>query len=158
MAEIVYLIGLPGSGKSTWAEAYVRKNPNTFVYSTDRLIDAFAAERGMTYSEAFGKVSFAKMKAQLEQELRSAIAAGANIIVDQTNVDRHARQRFLHITKGYRRVGVFFDTPSDVLQRRLADRAAATGKHISDEIVQKFKDRLSIPGKDEFDELIIVRP
>ena len=35
--RLIMLIGLPGSGKSTWAEKYVTENSNTVIISSDKI-------------------------------------------------------------------------------------------------------------------------
>ena len=66
----VMMIGLPGSGKSTWIKANL---PGVKVLSTDDFIDQYAAEKGKTYSEVFAKAAPLASAKFAEQIKKAAI-------------------------------------------------------------------------------------
>ena len=37
MSKLILTVGIPGSGKSTWSQQYIRENPNTVRVNSDRL-------------------------------------------------------------------------------------------------------------------------
>ena len=69
MATVYVLIGLPGSGKSTFRDKHIAANPTIeFVTcSTDDLIEEFAAKEGITYDQAFKKINFKDLQAKFRQ-------------------------------------------------------------------------------------------
>ena len=81
------LIGLPASGKSTWAADYMAKNPEMGfqVVSTDDIIEENALWEGLTYSASHKKnIGFAI--GEMERRFQQHVNNGVNIIHDQTNL------------------------------------------------------------------------
>lgn len=160
MATVYLLIGLPASGKSTWRAKHLAANPDvdTVVCSSDDFIDEYAADHGITYDEAFGKLNFKDLKARLRNRFRQAINAGQDVIVDRTNMNAKARKEFLkNLPDVYRTVGVVFVVPDNVLKERMAARHAATGKSVPEDVLADMAKRYQSPLPGEFDQVIYVR-
>lgn len=150
------LIGVPGSGKSTWIKSH--DWDNTVIISTDDIIDRRAAQQGKTYSDVF-QSEIKSASAEMEQNLKQAIKADKNIIWDQTNLTPNARRaKLAKVPSKYKKVAVFFKTPSDaILYNRLTKRATDSGKHIPRNIVMGMMSQLTPPSTDEgFDEIVTV--
>lgn len=148
MATLYMLVGVPGSGKSTWIK---NNEHNAVVLSTDNYIERAAEKHGKTYSEVFqDTIDFATK--QMEKDLLQAVRDDRDIIWDQTNLTAKARKSKLsRIPKSYKKVAVFFSVPSD-LRDRLASRP---GKSIPEPIVLSMINQLQPPMKEEgFDEVI----
>lgn len=146
------LIGIPASGKSTW----VRNNTNKCVIaSTDDYIEKRAEEAGKTYNDVFSCV-IEEATANLEAVVKNAIASKADVIWDQTNLDRKSRARKLRQFKDYCKVAVLFKTPSEeVLTNRLNSRV---GKTIPIRVIESMKLRFEEPTLDEgFDEILVIK-
>lgn len=151
------LVGLPGSGKSTWRHAFVAENPDVCVLSTDDRIDAWAQERGLTYTEAFPQAPMKEFETAIREEFQDAVASRRSVLVDRTNLSCKSRARFLSsLPKPYRRVAVVFDVPDDVLARRLDERARLTGKFIPEHVISTMKASFEMPDITEFDQIISV--
>jgi predicted kinase len=152
MTTLYMLIGVPGSGKSTWLN---RQSLNTAqVLSTDDYIQARATELNSTYSEVFDQ--FIKpATAQLELDLESALAAEKVIYWDQTNTTVKSRAAKLRkIPSDYRKVAVYFATPEALVFQRLEARGTATGKWIPSSVVRSMIQTLEQPTLSEgFDEI-----
>lgn len=155
MSCLYILIGLPGSGKSTWTEQFVRANPDVVVCSTDNMIEDWAAEKGMTYTEAFPKAPMKYFVKQMNQIFDNAVAEGKVIVVDRTNMSAARRRDFLSkLPETYKKVGVLFEIDSKELRRRLDRRAQETGKVIKDFVLNSMKSHYDVPTLEEFDEII----
>ena len=82
------LIGLPGSGKSTWAEKYITENSNTVILSSDEIRkELFNDENSQEYNNRV----FYEMEIRTLQNLNK----GVNVIYDATNVVRKRRKALL---------------------------------------------------------------
>lgn len=150
MPTLYMLIGVPGSGKTTWIK---NNKHNAIVASTDDYIEASAAKQGKTYSEVFKDViNYAN--AQMKQDLQFAIKNDRDIIWDQTNLTvKSRRDKLKSIPNNYRKVAVFFSVPND-LRDRLASRP---GKTIPEPVIISMINQLQPPTKEEgFDEIVAV--
>lgn len=153
---LLVLVGIPGSGKSTWAEKLMAASDRQFVVvSSDLVIDQLAKRDGITYSESHDKYLMLAIGIA-ERDFRESLAAGKNIIHDKTNVSRSRRETILQdLPNQYIKVAVVFDVPDKVLEKRLADRAKATGKSIPKDVVKEFFSAWQSPSKAEGFDLII---
>src|SRR6478735_9172428 len=91
------LVGLPGSGKTTWIKNYQWVRP-TRVLASDTIIENVASQYGYTYDQVFKElISFADKVFWCG--LREACAYGTDIIVDRTNLSLSSRKKVLDIVK-----------------------------------------------------------
>jgi len=145
------LIGVPGSGKSTFVAK--QKRDFNFVYvSSDYFVEKFAQKMGKTYDEVFKEVAPRAMRL-MNRRIQTARRNKRNIVWDQTNVSAKSRAKKLTQLPEYRKVAIYFATPpEDVLAERLASR---TGKAIPDFVMKSMKDNMEYPTRDEgFDEIL----
>jgi len=149
---VMFLIGLPGSGKSTFRN----KLPSSYIIlSTDDVFDRLAKEQGLTYTQAFHQLGFTIPQAEFDKAFQDAIQNNKNIVIDQTNMNSKARGKKLRlIPKNYKKIAVIFTVSDDVLQQRLDKRAQATGKIIPSHVLATMKNSYEEPTKAEgFDEI-----
>lgn len=141
------LIGVPGSGKTTWIRNHKH---DAVVLSTDDKIEAEAERSGKTYSEVFHD-TIKHATSQMQDDMIRAVRERRDIIWDQTNITAKSRRgKLSQIPKDYRKVAVFFPVPPD-LRERLAGRP---GKNIPEPVVLSMINQLEPPSKSEgFDEI-----
>ena len=153
IATLYVLVGLPGSGKSTWRDANAK---DSVVLSTDDYLDRVAAEKGLSYSEVF-KQEYKNALTNLNAECVTAVKTRENIVWDQTNMSKNKRRGILgRIPICYRKVAVLFEVDPDELRVRLDKRAEDTGKVIQDVVIQKMLFSYTPPSVEEgFDEVIV---
>lgn len=141
------LVGVPGSGKSTWVQDQTDGMKDYYVASTDRLLEIYASMRGATYDDVFKEnIGYAE-KAMLTH-VKDAIMYNYDIIWDQTNISRKSRAKKLAmIPNTYDKIAVFFPTPeTGELDRRLASRK---GKTIPPYVIDGMVEMLEEPRMDE---------
>lgn len=150
MPTLYMMIGVPGSGKTTWIK---NNKHNAVVLSTDDYIERVAEKQGKTYSEVF-KDAIGPATDQMEKDLIQAIRNERDIIWDQTNLTAKARKgKLSRMPKNYRKVAVYFSVPQD-LRDRLASRP---GKVIPEPVIISMINQLQPPTKEEgFDEVVAV--
>lgn len=154
-----FMVGLPGSGKSTWVKKYsAGRNPPPVVLSTDAPIERYAAENGMTYDQAHRTVNHKDLGRNLMSELHAAVAADRDIIIDQTNMTvKLRRKRLAAIPDHYTKVAVVFVLPDNLLAQRLDARHRTDNKYIPASVVDHFASIYQPPTKAEgFDKIVRV--
>lgn len=158
MPTVTMLIGVPGSGKSTWrTEALATSVPTPVVISSDDAIEFFAKMNGITYTQAFRLIDMKVIDREIRVDFEDALASGRDIIVDRTNMTRKSRASFLNrVPANYRKVAVVFDIDEVRLKVRLDKRAAETGKSIPTHIVNQMRASFQMPTNEEFHEVRIV--
>jgi predicted kinase len=150
MPTLYMLVGVPGSGKSTWIK---NNDHDAVVLSTDNYIERAAEKQGKTYSEVF-QDAIGNANTQMEKDLLQAVRNERDIIWDQTNLTAKSRKSKLsRIPKSYKKVAVYFTVPPD-LRDRLAGRP---GKTIPEPVIISMINQLQPPTKEEgFDEIVAV--
>lgn len=143
--KLYMLIGVPGSGKSTWLanQEWATDIP---VVSSDKFIDEHAAKEGKTYNEVFA--DYIKVATHLmENQVLICKANNTDIIWDQTNTSAKSRKSKLAKLENYEKIAVFFATPEkEELDKRLAQRV---GKHIPTHVMESMIANLELPSLEE---------
>ena len=115
--KIIFLKGLPASGKSTWAKKYVLENPNTIRVNKDDI-------RIQLHNGIYSKENEVIVIEYQMSLAATALAEGKDVIVDNTHL-------FGTHEKDYRQLAndmdvefevKFFDTPIDVCIERDSKR------------------------------------
>lgn len=156
---IYVLIGLPGSGKSTWMKSLMNSSDKEFVLvSSDAEIDKIANEMNKTYSEIFDEY-IGKATGLMKNTAKNAINLNKNIVWDQTNMSKKKRKGILQtLSDDYYKIAVDFTVDPKELERRLEKRAKETGKFIPKNVIDSMGKSYQSPSKDEgFDEIIKIK-
>ena len=145
MPKCYQLVGVPGSGKTTWMNNQDWAMTCAYI-STDKFVDAYAREVGKTYSEVF--TEFMPRAVELmAQEVVVARELGRDIIWDQTSTTLASRTRKFNMLPDYEHVAVVFETPNRIeLKRRLASRP---GKEIPDAVIEGMLASFEMPTEEE---------
>lgn len=156
--QIILLIGLPATGKSTYVRKFLADNSdrNYVVLSTDDILSDWGEEEGLDYSEAFKKYA-SKADKKFKILFRQAKNTNSNIIVDRTNLTRKGRNKLLsQLSSTYHKIAVVFDLDPNELKRRVDKREIETGKRVPDYVIKQMMDYYVPPTNAEFDEIIYV--
>ncbi len=155
----IMLIGMPGSGKSTYIDKLKAQNPDRdyVVLSTDDVLERLGNEHGWDYRQAYENIPFKKVQAIFNTNFRQAVKDKRDIIIDQTNLTVKSRAKKLNkIPKEYKKIGIVFSVDEDEMNRRLNERAARTGKFIPQHVLENMMGYYVPPSRSEFDEVRIL--
>ncbi len=122
--EIIVLVGIPGSGKSTIAR---NRFPNHKRLNLDTL----------------------HTRKKEDEEIATCLMNGSDIIVDNTNTTQKSRKKYVQIAKlfGIPIRAIYINCPVDLALQRNASR---TGKeHVPDKAVRFYYKILQPPSTDE---------
>lgn len=142
---ILYVpVGIPGSGKSTWAQKQAMP-----VHSSDQVRRDFEAQGITDYDNA---MVFAKVREGVAADL----AAGESCIYDATNLTEWERKdRISQCPGNVRKVAVMFDTPIEVCMERNSKREGPA--RVPDDIIRSMAKKFEpITDKEGFDDVIRV--
>jgi predicted kinase len=148
--KLYVLIGVPGSGKSTWVANQTWAN-DCCIISTDFWVEEEAKRVGKTYSEIF-KDYMPRAVELMAANVVSAREMKHDIIWDQTSTTVSSRTRKFRMLPDYYAIAVVFRTPEQTeLARRLSSRP---GKVIPIDVVNNMCKNWEEPTLEEgFDEI-----
>jgi predicted kinase len=144
------LVGVPGSGKSTWISNQHWAKHCVYL-STDKFIDEYANSVSKTYNEVFADYIKTATHLLTKHAITTNVAE-TDAIWDQTNLTVKSRASKLKMFQCYKKIAVVFTTPDSYeLARRLASRP---GKSISDAVMASMTSIFQMPTTEEgFDEI-----
>ena len=139
-APLIMLIGLPGSGKSTWAKRFVEVRPDYRLVATDDIRyqlygdEAIQGEWLQIWRTVLGQL----------KDARAAIAAGtlSSVIYDATNARRRHRREFIQAAQlqSYSPIhALWIDTPLETCLARNRSRR----RQVPSEVIEKMHRQLT---------------
>lgn len=132
MPVVYVLVGVPGSGKSTWVSKQEWMKDYAYI-STDKLVEEYAQSVGKTYDQVFKEYMPTAVKVMIEQ-VKLAASQGKNIVWDQTSTNISSRKKKFVMLPDYYHIAVMFKTPpEEELTRRLNSRV---GKSIPKNVIE----------------------
>jgi predicted kinase len=147
MNKLYVLVGVPGSGKSTWHSEQDWLQDAAYI-STDRYVEEFAKSMGKTYSEVFKEV-MPECVNLMVGDVVVAREAERDIVWDQTSTTVASRKRKFNMLPDYYAIAVVFVTPepADLVMR--LDSRYDSGKIIPDQVVQDMINNFEYPTLEE---------
>jgi predicted kinase len=145
-----FLIGLPGSGKSTYIK---NMGFNGVRVSTDDYIEMIAAKENKTYNEVWDNKTYKDAERWAKDALNHAIDNHRNIIYDQTNLTAKTRKKKLDaIPETYYKIGIVFKTLD--LGDYFSRLKGRQGKTIPLHIIENMAISFEVPTTEEgFDQI-----
>jgi putative nucleotidyltransferase with HDIG domain len=141
--EVAIMIGLPGSGKST----YAKENLSTYDYlSRDEIVQSMHPE--MRYSDAFNAVDHKEVDKILMKRFNKMLDNSDKCVVDLTNLSKKSRRKWITQAKqkGFSTRAIVMATDfSTCVDRR------SEGKFVPYDVINNMSKRFTFPLGDEFD-------
>ena len=151
--EVLMMIGLPGAGKTYWAEQHKRNNleKNYNILGTNTLIDKMRVEglsRKRNYTGRWEELIRLCTEC-FNKLLEFASCRRRNYILDQTNVFPTARGKKLKPFSGFQCKAIVVVPSDDEFRRRVQAREAKDGKEVPDAAVLNMKANFVLPDFEE---------
>ena len=151
--EILMMIGLPGAGKTYWAEQHKRNNreKNFNILGTNNLIDKMRVDglsRKRNYNGRWEELIRLCTEC-FNKLLELAASRRRNYILDQTNVFPTARGKKMKPFSGFQCKAIVVVPSDDEFRRRVQVREAKDGKEVPDAAVLNMKANFVLPDFEE---------
>lgn len=132
MTEMIMLVGLPGSGKSSWADNFVKENPNYKIHSFDKL-------RKELLGDVNDQSNNTKVFENLHKRIIEDLKSGVSLIYDATNLNKRRRIGFLRSLPKYVTTRcVLFLTPVETCIKNDSERECGVGEKAILNMRRKF--------------------
>ena len=160
-AEVIVMVGLPGSGKSHWCENYVREHAEKkyYILGTNLIIDRMkitGLSRKRNYHGRWEEL-IKRASGILNKLFVVAKSNPRNYILDQTNVYFTARRRKMESFKQYKRKAVVIVNKPQILAQRIEKQQQLEGKIIPANAIMEMKKNFTLPEcGPSFDEVTYV--
>lgn len=144
------LIGVPASGKSTWATDFVKLYGSSVHYcSSDHLIETYADYQGTTYDAVFHEL-IDIANDYFFKSVEWGVKNGKHLIIDRTNLSprkrRELRNFITDLDPGYEFIYKVFNPPLNDWANRLFSRE---GKSIPASVLVSMLQNIGNYSEDE---------
>jgi predicted kinase len=146
--RLILLVGLPGSGKTTYAKNLIENDASIVWLSSDKI-------RQELYGDESIQGDANKVFTLMQSRARDNLLQGRTVIYDATNVNRKSRKSAIALTKGTGatvEAHIVWCPYEDCINRDLSrDRT------VGEEVIHKFLYRWETPYYDEgIDKIVVV--
>lgn len=132
--NVIILVGLPASGKSTWAKEYIRKHPDTVRVGRDDFRYMLRNE-GKCEPKIEGLIT-----SLVEHTLMSCLASGLNVILDNTHLKASSINQIMKLVEYVADVKFqVFNIPARVCMERDRLRDKSVGDNVIIEMEKDWK-------------------
>lgn len=144
MTKFIMLVGLPASGKSTYAEKLKEKGYH--IHSSDKIREELT---GDVNSQDKNIDVFAELHKRVKNDLQNGISC----VYDATNMSRKRRVSFLNDIKNIEceKICILFLTPIEECKRRNQERERKVPEGVFDKMLKSFWVPMEYEGWDRVD-------
>lgn len=129
------LTGVPGSGKSSWAEEYKKEHPHTYIVDTDEVRKSVTGSYKVFPSDRH--ILYDKMIA-LANEYLAKGEEDCTVIEDSTFTDNYRREYYMERIKGYDQASLIMIKMHDYSLCYQRNKMRREEKWVPDEAIDNF--------------------
>ena len=143
MNTLYITVGLPGSGKSTYAKEFIKGKDIEYL-SSDELRAVYGKGQD---DQTVTPIVFGHIKRKVDEFLKD----GKNVLVDATSVNRKERSDYINTAKKYgaKVVALVFKMDRQGLIDRNKKRGEQGGRVVPDFVIDKMLAKYEEPSFDE---------
>lgn len=139
MKTFILLCGLPGVGKSTWAENYKKTHKNVYIVASDELrMEVGGAYQNFDHEAEIWKLFFDRIIEYKDK------AEDVTVIADSTNIENRFRLYYGQNVTGYdKKILVVLKKNVDIVKKQNVDREP--GRIVPDEVIDRMNAKFEEP-------------
>ena len=146
------MVGVSGSGKSTFIDKFIQKNPDVVVHGSDKL-------RGILGNSEEDQTVNGLVFSTLKYNVSRDLAAGKDVMVDATSLNPKERRDY--ITSGRKHgaqvIAYVLERDRNTLLKNQQSRKSSGGRLVPEWVIDKMLAKYIRPNKSEgFDDVIMV--
>lgn len=145
---MIITVGLPGSGKTTWAMEYIKQNPKTINVNRD---DIRFMLYGVYYGDPIDENQVTKVQHSI---INGAFKKNEDVIVSDTNLNRSTVRSLIGVAEKWA-AGVEFKYFTDVTTAKCILRDSVRSRKVGTEVISDMAKRYK-PKQGMFDDLILL--
>lgn len=154
--NVIYLCGLPNSGKSRLREYLLNSKPDMFVVSRDDLLEEYYKQKTGTVSDYNTMYRFIHEDKEINKdfdncfrELLNLANKSENVIVDMTLLSLSSRRKMMNNFPKHKHNIIVIMTDNNELFRRNNKRFEETQKYISPKVIENMMTFFVFPVLEE---------
>lgn len=149
MPKLILLVGVPGSGKTTYASKYIEEHPGTVHLSSDKI-------RFELWGNEATQGDNNEVFYRMQTRAIDALNFGSDVIYDATNITRKDRAYIISLCPKFAKIEAHVIwAPIETCIERDAARERTVGKAVIDKMLKRFQP----PFYDEgIAEIKVIRP
>ena len=131
--KLIVLVGVSGCGKSTFAEQYLKDNPDTVYLSSDKI-------RGIIGKDESDQSVTPQVFGLIKRNTDQSLAAGKSVMIDATSLNPKERRDYLDAARKYDvdAIAYVFERTKEELMANQEKRKAGGGRRVPDEILDRM--------------------
>lgn len=148
MVTLYFLVGMPASGKTTWAEEKIKSGENIIHLSSDLL-------RVELYNNINDREHNSEVFNVMNKRTKDYLKNGVNVIYDATNINSKRRTSFVKELKKIdcKKICIYFAVNPSVCMNNDCNR----DRQVGDRVIEKMYKNLQVPMYHEgWDEIFVV--
>ena len=145
MADLIMMCGIPGAGKTTWAQNHISSEDIYISRDEIRFKMLNESENYFAHEDEVVKEFFNRINETLEK--------GYNVFADATHITKGSRKKFMSQVQGYENLGiVYMDIPLCIALERNEERRQRA--YVPRGVIRRMWNQLDIPSYEEgFDKI-----
>ena len=146
---LILLVGVPGSGKTTYAQKYIQEHPGAIHLSSDSI-------RKELYGDEAIQGDNNEVFSLMQTRAIDALNSGQSVVYDATNITRKDRSYIIALCPKFAKIECYIIwAPIETCIERDATRERTVGKDVIDKMLKRFQ----APYYDEgIDEIKVILP